>query len=431
MDLSLAYLKRAYSYASLTIPFHEDYHNLRKTLRSFIDEWHLFGETMLPGNTSTTNSVIQTLTTARGLLGDMNDDWTAYRFYLERNEYHKLQKKLGHRISAAWADFKVWANASDFEGSIGYLKTHMESTLPNRKPLSLDAFLKARKERPTRHFVVGNTAGDADSIISAITLGYIESVKGVTEKTPIVSIPRADLETQRPETVSLLKLAGISHAAGVLLFVDQPVVTESTEATEVTLVDHNRLADIFQQKDWKVVEIVDHHRDERMYMDTCSGSSRWITFDDNKALVASACTLVVERMKELWRPPDPSSLGVLLLGVILLDSVNLSPEAGKVTQRDRDAVQSLLVDTNWQGLPQESKEVLKVSPSSGPNTTAFFHALQETKFDPGFWNSLSVRHALWLDYKDYSYKDGVFGVSTVLMPLDSFLVKQDLITGIQ
>jgi hypothetical protein len=132
MDLSLAYLKRAYSYASLTIPFHEDYHNLRKTLRSFIDEWHLFGETMLPGNTSTTNSVIQTLTTARGLLGDMNDDWTAYRFYLERNEHHKLQKKLGHRVSAAWADFMVWANASDFEGSVEYLKAHMESTLPKR-----------------------------------------------------------------------------------------------------------------------------------------------------------------------------------------------------------------------------------------------------------------------------------------------------------
>jgi exopolyphosphatase len=456
LGVSLKYWKRVYPYTTIDSITHEEYHNLRKMLRSLVDEFHLFGSTMFP-TLPKTHSAVKTLTTARGLLGAMNDDWTAFMFYLKHDEYRGSQTELASRVNEAWRDFKIWADSSGFESSIRYLKKHMEHTqrmavpanqtinaasrvinssearhtTTHRKHLSLDEFLKARKEELNRHFVMGNEAGDADSIISAITLAYVESAKGHMEKTPIVSIPQADLETQRPATVLLLKLAGISNAAEVLLFVDQPVVTESTEDTEITLVDHNRLADPFQQNDWKVVEIVDHHHDRGMYMDTCSGPSRLIAFADDEALVASTCTLVVERMQELWRKPYPPSLGVLLLGVILLDSVNLSPQAGKVTQRDRDAVQILLFDTNWQELSQESKEVLKISSSSGPNTTAFFDALQDTKYDPDFWMSLSMRDALRLDYKEYTYRDRSFGVSTILMPLDTFLLKQELVAGIQ
>jgi exopolyphosphatase len=447
LGVSLKYWKRVYPYTSIDAIAHEDYHDLRKMLRSLVDEFHLFGSTMFP-TLLKTHCAVKTLTKARGLLGDMNDDWTAYMFYLKHNEYRGSQTELASKVNEAWKDFKIWADSSGFESSIRYLKKHMDHTqqmivrtyqttnitcplIFPPESLSLDDFLKERKKEPTRHFVMGNEAGDADSIISAITLAYIESVKGLMEKTPIVSIPQADLETQRPETVLLLKLAGISDAAGVLLFVDQPNVTESMEATDITLVDHNRLADTFQQQYWKVLEIVDHHHDQGMYMDTCSGPSRLIAFADDKALVASTCTLVVERMQELWTKPYPPSLGVLLLGVILLDSVNLSPQAGKVTQRDRDAVQILLKDTNWQELSQESKEVLQISSSSRPNTMAFFASLQDTKYDPGFWMSLSVRDALRLDYKEYASTDRSFGVSTVLMPVEAFLLKQELITGIQ
>jgi len=88
-------------------------------------------------------------------------------------------------------------------------------------------------------------------------------------------------------------------------------------------------------------------------VDTCSDPrDRTIAFDDDKqaAAVASSCTLVAERLRKVWRTdvdgdgddgimdmeslPYPASLGTLVLGVILLDSVNLSPEAGKVTSRD-------------------------------------------------------------------------------------------------
>ena len=37
-----------------------------------------------------------------------------------------------------------------------------------------------------------------------------------------------------------------------------------------------------------------------------------------------------------------ASLGLLLLGVMLLDSINVSPDAGKGTARDEGAVEELL-----------------------------------------------------------------------------------------
>jgi len=179
-----------------------------------------------------------------------------------------------------------------------------------------------------------------------------------------------------------------------------------------------------------VLEIVDHHQDEGQYLDTCSGVVRNVAFADDHALVASTCTLVAERLKELWKPPYPASLGVLLLGVILLDSVNLSLEVGKVTQRDRDAVENLLENTNWQDLPHKSRKALDIAALSGPNTAAFFDVLQDAKYEPSFWKALSVRDALRYDYKFYTYEKGMFGISAILMPLTGFLDKTDLIVGI-
>lgn len=223
----------------------------------------------------------------------------------------------------------------------------------------------------------------------------------------------------------LLKLAGISSAN--LLFVDDPLV--HVYFANVTLVDHNVLAERFQKQNWKVLEIVDHHEDEGLYLDSCS--VRNIAFADDKALVASACTLVAERLKELWKPPYPTSLGIMLLGVILLDSVDLSPEVGKVTQRDRDAVDDLLENTDWQDLTLKSQNALNITLPSQPSTTGFFNLLQDAKYDIYFWKSLSIGDALRYDYKDYSCEKGsVFGISTVLMPLQDFFSKSDAIEGI-
>ena len=219
-------------------------------------------------------------------------------------------------------------------------------------------------------------AGDADSIVSAIAWAYTEYLASQLEEergrhcsstmTPIVSIPAHDLTTQRPETTLLLEWAGIP--ADVLHFVDtldEPSIVEkynddpvaSTTKTipdeskeepvwNVTLVDHNRLSssslplltnNAAHHHKLCVVEIVDHHLDEGYHHDTCR--HRNIAFAHGAATVASTCTLVVERLQEQDGSSFPAPLSLLLLGVILLDSVNLQPSAGKDTPRDVTAVQ--------------------------------------------------------------------------------------------
>jgi exopolyphosphatase len=326
------------------------------------------------------------------------------------------------------------------EGASGTLTTMSAyDTVP-----SLDDFLQMSKKDTgtSKHYVLGNEAGDADSIISAITLAYVDSVatqEGKVKKTPLVSIPRADLHSQHPETDLLLLLAGVSPTAvDNLIFVDDPLIVNDNDPDQVTLVDHNRLKDVFQEKHWKVAEIIDHHFDEGNHVDTCEGKARQIAFDDTTgtALVASTCTLIVERLQETWEPPYPVSLGILLLGVILLDSINMIPAAGKGTARDGAAIQILLQNTYWEDLSPVAAKTLQASSSSGqPGTQAFFDALQNAKFDPAFWKSLSVRDALRLDYKRFATETttettGSFGVATVLLSLRDFCTKPSLVQGL-
>ena len=246
-------------------------------------------------------------------------------------------------------------------------------------------------------------------------------MRGDIPKTPIVAISRKDFEIGRPEVSLLLELAGVPNATDVLIFVDDDLV-RTIKAVQVTLTDHNVLADQFQTKNWQVEEILDHHEDEGLYMNS---QPRIVAFANGKALVASACTLVEERMKDLWdNTPYPSSIALLLLGVILLDSVNLSTEAGKVTNRDVVAVKDLLVHTDWNNLPEATRTALHMDSSSGLDTTAFFNLLQGAKYDATFWGSLSTRDALRMDFKDFYCKTGKFGISTVLMSFDDFLASK-------
>jgi len=326
--------------------------------------------------------------------------------------------------------------------------------------MPLLAFLKEQKrQQPVQNLVIGNEAGDADTIISSISLAFIESAilpmkcsgspaVAAMPKTPVIAIPKDDLLLKRPEVMLMLKLAGITHPGEELVFVDDAVIQNEASDATVTLVDHNVLSDNLCALNWTVIEIVDHHRDEGFYLDTCpvGSDSRNIAFADEKALVASCCTLVAERLKEAWlsrssnkRPLYelyPAPLSTLLLGVILLDSVNLSEEVGKVTQRDRDAVQDLLANTDWLALAEKSRDALRISgdnPSHQPDPSAFFQLLQSAKYDPDFWRSLTVQEALRMDYKDFvpgNEKYGVFGIPTILTSAQEFGRKANVVPGI-
>ena len=312
------------------------------------------------------------------------------------------------------------------------------------------------------HIYVGNPAGDADSIISAIGLAYVdESIENPSWRDdgennnkklirlPVISIKKHELKTQRPETIWLLELAGIPTSQlvvvedmnhpSILCCIDHPQLPEKAD---VTLVDHNHLQHHHQQQqsNWNVIEIVDHHMDLGHHS-SVQGPQRTIAFrGDSESLVASTCTLVVERL--LTRSKDiqtfPPTLSILLLGVILLDSVNMSPQAGKGTERDGHAIQALLDKTDWNPLVSSmDREGLLDNHSSHPrpDVNRFFEKLQSQKFNPHFWDSLSVSDALSLDYKAFTAPttmttttpttttNVIFGVSTVLQSMESFRSK--------
>ena len=69
---------------------------------------------------------------------------------------------------------------------------------------------------------------------------------------------------------------------------------------------------------------------------------------------------------------------------------------------------------------------------SRPDPTKLFNLLQGAKYNENFWTSLSVYDGIKYDYKDFAVGGtGRFGVSTVLMPMESFLSKKRLWSSIR
>ena len=233
--------------------------------------------------------------------------------------------------------------------------------------------------------------------------------------------------TQRPETTFLLNLAGVSQDS--LICIDDPLVPLKAD---LTLVDHNRLnlRSFPENLEWSVVEIVDHHLDEGAYMDTVSGSNRTIAFDGDQATVASCTTLIGERFLRQFNAERkiPSSFATLIYGVILLDSVNMSEQAGKGTARDQTVLNALQEGTDWSPLQASNPNLF--NPDGLPSPSAWFDTLQNQKFDPKFWAGLEVGDALGLDYKSFAASaDKNFGVSTVLQSMEDFFAKEDAAKG--
>jgi hypothetical protein len=118
-----------------TLATHETFHNLRKTLRALCDEYDLFGPWLFP-LPSTTSAVIQNGTTttptaaamavrclvkARTLLGDLNDDFTAYLFYVQHKHYRDQVAALVEQIDQKLQAFCEWTIRVDFAAQLDLL----------------------------------------------------------------------------------------------------------------------------------------------------------------------------------------------------------------------------------------------------------------------------------------------------------------------
>ncbi len=324
------------------------------------------------------------------------------------------------------------------------------------------------------NIIMGNEAGDADSIISSLALSYVKTMEkryvgklnsstqdeketvatftnDSTKFVPVISINREDMPLRR-DVVQLLRMAGIYNYEE-LVYLDDPwslsIMKESNNHASkngvddveeeriiaLSLVDHNKIRSNLWHLEQYVEEIFDHHQDENFH--TKSVTTREVAFLGQKALVGSTCTIIVERIKKMSQTNLDAGLGISLLGVILLDTMNMNPEASKGTERDEAAIEYLMKNSDWDLLDNETKEKIVTDRNEEstvvPDRSKLYEYLCDSKFDRIFWREMSPRDAMRIDYKRFEPKsekdDGVsnktFGLSSVLLGLDEMMAKKD------
>ncbi|NXR34594.1 PRUN1 Exopolyphosphatase, partial [Zosterops hypoxanthus] len=242
------------------------------------------------------------------------------------------------------------------------------------------------------HVVMGNEACDLDSTVSALALAYFLAQTSPAPKAavfvPVLNIPRADFAL-RTETTFLLRDRGVP--ASSLIFRDEIDLGGLHHAglLSLTLVDHHVLPGADAALEEAVVEVLDHRPLEKDRGPPCQ-----VTVEP----VGSCATLVTERI--LQGPPGvlDKTTASLLHGTILLDCINLSPAAGKVTPRDVACVS--LLEQRFPELPARD---------------AVFRALQAAKFDV---TGLTTEQMLRKDLKVISNDEVVVAISGVFEDLE-------------
>lgn len=111
----------------------DDYHNLRKELRVFLDEYDLFDFVMLSSTDHRQDSVAKTsldvIEKAVEKIGVFHDKWTAYDIYVTKDTHHSKQKELAAEINEEWEAFKKWTQESNLEAKIRSLIELMEQEI--------------------------------------------------------------------------------------------------------------------------------------------------------------------------------------------------------------------------------------------------------------------------------------------------------------
>jgi exopolyphosphatase len=203
---------------------------------------------------------------------------------------------------------------------------------------------------PTVHVVLGNEAADPDSCVCAIAIAAALDVKlrdeADTIVAPMILVPRADFKLQL-DRVHLLRRAGLAGTGDGpawtpthVSFADEVELAAlaARGTLHVHLVDHNKLAAPYSFLAPHVSSIVDHHAEEGLYTESVAADARHVELG-----IGSCASLVVERLAALAPPLlHDGALASLLLGAILLDTVNLDPSAKPQKPREADVAKRLL-----------------------------------------------------------------------------------------
>ncbi|KAM6501276.1 exopolyphosphatase [Amanita muscaria] len=197
--------------------------------------------------------------------------------------------------------------------------------------------------------VMGNEAGDLDTLASSIAYAYYLSTYKKTQSVALVQMDRIDIRL-RAENLYALSLAGITDPASQLLFLSDLSPSASNPTTfpsnKFALVDHNKLDPRYESPSAVVTAIIDHHADEAQHL---SADPRIIQEAGScSSLIAdyffpstSSTTTTTRQDENETKFEIPTELATLLTCAMLIDTNGLKPK-GKAQAVDHIAAYNLL-----------------------------------------------------------------------------------------
>ncbi|RSH89547.1 hypothetical protein EHS25_002098 [Saitozyma podzolica] len=217
----------------------------------------------------------------------------------------------------------------------------------------------ARNKASEWIMVMGNEAGDLDSMVSAIALAYdIAHTKGKPAKAvPLLQVTNDAIDL-RPENKLALDMAGMEKGHRDLLTLDDLPFKPShlwklgKRIQGIMLVDHNMPLSYW--KDTPVLGMVDHHHDKGVNKSA----------DPRVIAQSGSCSSLITSIffsHHHTHGPVPRSLSDLLLYTIAIDTKGLK----KGTELDQRAVETLFPHSqyadqdHWKVMKRLSKELKK------------------------------------------------------------------------
>ncbi|KAI7865161.1 hypothetical protein BDF14DRAFT_1883708 [Spinellus fusiger] len=212
--------------------------------------------------------------------------------------------------------------------------------------------LREKSEKSHIVIVTGNDSADLDSIISALLFAFLSQQKAdiSTLFVPLVKVPLVDIAL-RPEVEFVLGSASIDVKKLVCSdHIDLESLSSHYNKVQVVLVDHNHLTAPFDAT-WtsRVVGVLDHHVDEGQYQDI---PLRVVE------MVGSCTSLVIRHFTTFMKQPEyAAKLAKLALSPLLVDTIGLRWDFGKMTQTDMDAFDVLSLFLHWTSSDKQVQEL--------------------------------------------------------------------------
>ncbi|XP_078328522.1 uncharacterized protein LOC111111795 isoform X1 [Crassostrea virginica] len=269
----------------------------------------------------------------------------------------------------------------------------------------MDDFLKETKNflgeaaqgEKNLHVVIGNESCDLDSVIAALTYSYFlhkTSASDSIHSLPVLNIPRSQSHL-KTDSNFLLRQTGINPDH--LTYRDDLDLHDLHQKgrLSLTLVDHNVLVGSNVSLEESVTMVIDHHQLERKPSDKVK-----LVHD----LVGSCCSLVAGILLDSPEFSLTPQIAKMLIGTILVDTVNTSPEAGKTTPYDQEMLGRLL------------------SLIPDLDTEKLYDDIQQAKNDV---SALSKREILEKDQKQVTHGNRIVVMSSISTSLQTFLQGTD------